>query len=164
MKKVLLFAMLTIFEIALAIAYGFLLQDVIPIYICLPVAFLFPFTVVHIAFKNKKDIPMKVLEAVVISLLLVSVAATAFSFTNQIEGEFIDEYDVIVELVSGRGGVYADFTTPDGREGRVNLNDYRIIREDDDYVRVGDIIRVQEYKGVFNRSYYVFVGYTDYSG
>ena len=101
---------------------------------------------------------MKLIEILVLSLLAMSVFILVFSFGNQLRGEFIDEYDVIVEYVNGRGGGIAEFTTPQGKEGRVNLHDYRpIIFDDNNYVEVGDKIRVREYKGVFNQFYYVFV-------
>ena len=75
----------------------------------------------------------------------------------QCDAACVGEYDVIVEYVNGRGGGYADFTTPQGNEGSVDLHDYRLIIFDDDYVGVGDTIRVREYKGIFNELYYVFV-------
>ena len=158
MKKVCIYIILIIFEIALGISYGLLLQNIIPFGVCLLIAFFVPFLALSISFINKRDIYVKLIEILVLSLLAMSVFILVFSFGNQLRGEFIDEYDVIVEYVNGRGGGIAEFTTPQGKEGRVNLHDYRpIIFDDNNYVEVGDKIRVREYKGVFNQFYYVFV-------
>ena len=147
---------LIIFEIVLGFAYGFLLQNIIPAEVCLFVAFLVPFFVIAISFKNQRKVYVKMIETFVLSLLLMAVFIAVFFGVNQWRGEFIGEYDVIVEYVNGRGGGYADFTTPQGNEGRVDLHDYRPIIVDA-YVDVGDTIRVREYKGIFNELYYVFV-------
>ena len=147
---------LIIFEIVLGFAYGFLLQNIIPAEVCLFVAFLVPFFVISISSKSQREVYVKLIETSVLSLLLAAVFIAVFFGGNQFRGEFIGEYDVIVEYVNHRGGGYADFTTPQGNEGSVDLHDYRPIIVDD-YVDVGDTIRVREYKGIFNELYYVFV-------
>ena len=157
MKKIWIYFILIIFEIALGLAYGFLLQNTVPVEVCLFVAFLVPFFVISISSKSQREVYVKLIEVLVLSLLLMAVFIAVFFGGNQFRGEFIGEYDVIVEYVNGRGGGYADFTTPQGNEGSVDLHDYRPIIVDDDYVDVGDTIRVREYKGILNELYYVFV-------
>ena len=81
-----------------------------------------------------------------------------FSGINQLRGEFIGEYDVVVEDVYVKGGGSACCTTPQGEEGIVAFDDFRlIISDDDDVVEVGDTIKVRQYKGLFDKIYYVFV-------
>lgn len=157
MKKVWIYIILIIFEIALGLAYGFLLQNIIPIEVCLFIAFFVPFLSYLFLLKKQQDVYVKLIEVSVLSLLSMAVFITMFFGGNKLHGKFIDEYDVIVEYVNGKGGGYADFTTPQGNEGRVDLHDYRPIIVDDDYVDVGDTIRIREYKGLFNEFYYVFV-------
>ena len=157
MKKGWLFIVLIIFEIVLGLAYGFVLQNIVPVEICLIIAFFVPLFIVSTSFKKQRDVYVKFIEVLALSLLSMAVFIAVFFGGNQLRGEFIGEYDVIVEFVDGRGGGYADFTTPQGNEGSVDLHDYRPIIVDDDYVDVGDTIRVREYKGLFNEIYYVFV-------
>ncbi len=157
MKKVWIYIILIIFEITLGLAYGFLLQNTVPVEVCLFIAFLVPLFIISVSFKKQRDMYVRLIEVLVLSLLSMAVFIAVFFGGNQLRGEFIGEYDVIVECVNGRGGGYADFTTPQGDEGRVDLHDYRPIIVNDDYVDVGDTIRVREYKGLFNEVYYVFV-------
>ena len=157
MKKGWVYGLLIFFETVLGLSYGFLLQNIIPVEVCLFIAFLVPFFVIAISFKNQREVYVKMIETFFLSLLLMAVFIAVFFCGNQWRGEFIGEYDVIVEYVNGRGGGYAHFTTPQGNEGSVDLHDYRPIIGDDDYVDVGDTIRVREYKGIFNELYYVFV-------
>lgn len=164
MKKDWVYSILIIFEIVLGFAYGFLLQNIIPAEVCLFVAFLVPFFVISISSKsqrevyvNQREVYVKLIETSVLSLILAAVFIAVFFGGNQFRGEFIGEYDVIVEYVNGKGGGYADFTTPQGNKGSVDLHDYRPIIVDDDYVAVGDTIRVREYKGLFKELYYIFV-------
>ena len=157
MKKVWTYIILIIFEIALGLAYGFLLQNIIPVEICLFIAFLVPFFYHSCFLKKQRDMYVKLIEVLTLSLFSMAIFIGAFFGGNQLRGEFIGEYDVVVEYVNGKGGGYADFKTPQGEEGRVDLHDYRPIIIDDDYVDVGDTIRVRKYKGFFNEIYYVFV-------
>ena len=157
MKKWWVYIILIIFEMALVLAYGFLLQSVIPFGICLFIAFLVPLFIMFVSLKEQRDLYAKMIEALTFSLFSTAVFIGVFFCGNQLHRDFIDEYDVIVEYVNGRGGGYADFVTPQGDEGRVDLHDYRLVIVDHDYVDVGDTIRVREYKGLFNRLFYVFV-------
>ena len=157
MKKVWIYIILIIFEITLGLVYGFLLQNTIPVEVCLFIAFLVPFFTISVSLKKQRDMYVKLIEVLALSLFSMAVFIAVFFGGNQLRGEFIGEYDVIVEYVNGKGGGYADFKTPQGEEGSVDLHDYRPIIIDDDYVDVGDTIRVREYKGLFNEIYYVFV-------
>ena len=157
MKKVWVFIVLTFVETALGVVYGFLLQNIIPVEVCLFVAFFIPFFIIFVFSKSQREVYVKLAETFVLSLLLAAVFIAVFFGGNQLRREFVGEYDVIVEYVNGRGGGYADFITPQGNEARVDLHDYRLIILGDDYVDVGDTIRVREYKGLFNELYYVFV-------
>lgn len=156
MRKSYVYIILAVFEIALALSYGFILQNAVPLVFCVMVAFTTPIFVLHLCSKERRNISAKWKELLTASLLLMSVFSTVFFGINELHGEFIGEYDVIVEYVNGRGGGYAEFTTPQGRAGSVDLNDYRILIIDDS-VEIGDTIRVREYKGFFNKYYYRFV-------
>ena len=157
MKKSWIYIVLAVFEMAFGLAYGFLLQNVLTFEFCLIVAFIVPFTVLSISFKESRDTIVNWKKLLLLSLFLMLVFSFVFFKGNQLHGEFIDEYDVTVEYVNYRGGGYANFTTPQGKEGSVDLHDYRPIIIDDDRVDLGDKIRVREYKGIFNEYYYVFV-------
>ena len=114
MLKGWVFGLLIFFETVLGLSYGFLLQNIIPVEVCLFIAFLVPFFVIAISFKNQREVYVKMIETFVLSLLLMVVFIAVFFGGNQWRGEFIGEYDVIVEYVNHRGGGYADFTTPQG--------------------------------------------------
>lgn len=109
------------------------------------------------ASEKSKNIWIKLIEVLVLSLLSTALFMSIYICGNEVFGEYIDEYEVVVEFVDGRGGGYADFTTPQGAKGSVGLHDYRLVMDDDDHVAVGDTIRVREYKGLFKKLFYVFV-------
>jgi len=155
MKKTWIYIALIFFEIVLGFLYGLFLQSIVTGESYFFIAFCIPFTVLSILAK-KQDMFLKISETIFLSFLFFMVAVLVLHYGNQIHAEFMDEYDVVVEFVNGRGGGSAEFTTPNGEEGRVDLHDNRIIIMDDsDRVKVGDTIRVREYKGFFNRLYYV---------
>ena len=159
MKKTIIYVILALFEITLGLIYGFILKNIFSIEICLAIAFLVPFVLV-LAFSKKENDKMgaKFLKIFVIALVFAMVCGTIFISANAIKGEFIGEYEVVVESISGHGGGRAGFTSPYGTYEYVDLNDYRIILTDeDDYVDVGDTILVKEYKGIFDMHYYIFV-------
>ena len=158
MKKVWVYLVLIIYEILLGLAYGLLLKNFVSIEICIIAAFGVPFAVFFMSLKNKKGTIRDLSEMIFASLLLTAVAIGVFTYGNQLHGEFVGEYNVVVEYMKARGGGYAEFINPQGKEGRVDLNDYRpIIFDDEDCVDDGDTIRVREYKGVFDETYYVFI-------
>lgn len=157
MKKRWICIILIFFEIALAMAFGFLLQDIMPIELCFAIAFLVPLFVICVSSKKSENIWIKLIEVLVLSFLSMALFMSIYICGNEVYGEYIDEYEVVVEFVDGRGGGYADFTTPRGTKGSVGLHDYRLVMDDDDYVAVGDTIRVREYKGLFKKLFYVFV-------
>ena len=146
-----------VFGIASALVYGFFGQNVIPFAVCVMSTFLIPFLILFIRL-NKRDQHKKWLDIVALSLLSMAVFIVSFSGINQLRGEFIGEYDVVVEDVYVKGGGAACFTTPQAEEGIVEFDDFRlIISDDDDVVEVGDTIKVRQYKGLFDKIYYVFV-------
>ena len=159
MKKTIIYVILALFEITLGLTYGFLLRNVFSIEVCLVIAFLVPFIV--ILFFSRKDngkIGARFLKILVIALLFTMACCVIFIFANNIKGELIGEYEVIVEDISAKGGGSAGFISPHGTYEYVDLHDYRIILTDeDDYVDVGDTIRVREYMGIFDMNYYVFI-------
>ena len=159
MKKLYLYVILILFEIAFGLIYGFILQNVFSIETYLIIAFLIPFVLLTASSrKNQGKIIEKVIKILILSLLLTVLSFASYFFCNRTNGEFVDEYEVVVEYVGGRGGGSASFRTPNGEYGDVDLHDYRpILTDEDEYVSVGDIIRVQEYKGIFGMPYYVFV-------
>jgi|GEM_PF-2673652 len=158
MKKTYIYVTLVVFEIALGLAYGFLLQNIVPIDFCFAVAFTIPFTVLFISSKEKQDMITKCIETLILSLFLMLVFIAVFVGGNKLHGDFIAEYDVVVEQINGRGGGEAIFTTPQGDQESVELHDYRLIIFDKkDCVEIGDTIRVREYKGIFNKPFYDIV-------
>lgn len=158
-KNFLVYLSLVFFEIAFAFAYGFLLQNTISVEIAFLLAFCIPLIVLIAFSKNSQDkIKKKLLTALVISLLLGILFLGVLTLGNQLYGEFVAEYTVVVESVHGKGGSTAEFTAPDGDYASVDLHDYRIIlTEQDDYVTAGDVIKIQEYKGIFGQPFYKFV-------
>ena len=85
-----------------------------------------------------------------------------FDFTIQHFYDIIElkttRYVTKIEYVDGKGGGTASFPTPNGTYESVQLYDYRIVYTDEDaWGDVGDIMKVQEYKDIFDQSYYVFV-------
>jgi hypothetical protein len=108
--------------------------------------------------KNQEKIWGKLLRILVLALFLALLSFITFRLVNNTNGKLIGEYEVVVEAVYGRGGGTADFTSPYGTTESVELHDYRLIYfDEDDFVDVGDTIKVREYKGIFGVSYYVFV-------
>ena len=157
MSLLLTIVLLALSEIVLGCLYGFLLQNVIPYGLLLAVAYILPFTLLLIFWKNRRDkTVVNIVEAAVLSLLLCIVALSTYDAGNHLHAEMTAQYDVVVESVYGRGGGSAAFTTPDGHSAEVDLHDYRVVLTGD-YVEVGDTIRVQEYCGLFQQPYYVFV-------
>ena len=159
MKNTLVYVILFLSEIILGLTYGFLFRNVFPIEPYLAIAFLVPFIV--LVFSSRKDngkIRVRLLTILVVALLFAMECFLIFISVNNIKGEFIGEYEVIVEDRSGKGSGSAGFLSPHGTYEQVDLHDYRIIwTDEDDYVDVGDRIRVREYKGIFDMSFYVFV-------
>lgn len=159
MKNLYLYVILILFEIAVALTYGFILQNIISTETCLSIAFLVPF-ILLVAFskKDQEKIQVKVLKTLVVALFFALSSSLIFYSVNGLNGELIGEYEVIVENVSGKAGGSAGFISPYGTHQTVELHDYRpIYTDEDDYVAVGDTIKVREFKGIFGRSYYVFV-------
>jgi hypothetical protein len=157
-KKRVACLLLAVFEIALGVVYGFWLQGWMNTELFLFVAFVVPFTVFLLLYeKGKTENGVKIVEVFVLSVLSAILAFVTLSGGNRLVAHRIGEYEVVVEEIYGKGGGEAYFTTPDGAEGSVDLHDYRIWYTDaDDYVEVGDVIRVQEYRGLFDHSYFVF--------
>ena len=157
MSLLLIVVLMVLSEIVLGCLYGFLLQNVIPYELLLSVAYILPFTLLLIFWKNRRDkTVVKIVEIAVLSLLLCIVAPLTYDAGNHLCAEMTAQYDVVVESVYGHGGGRAEFTAPDGCSAEVDLHDYRVVLTDD-YVEVGDTIRVQEYRGLFKQPYYVFV-------
>lgn len=153
----LIIGLTVLLEIILGCLYGFWLQNAIPYELFLCVAYIFPFVLLLLLWKNRRDKTLvKIIEVAALSLLLCIVAPITYDVGNHLSSEMTAQYDVVVESVYGRGGGSATFTTPDGRSAEVDLHDYRVVLVDD-YVEVGDTIRVQEYCGLFQQPYYVFV-------
>ena len=159
MRKNIVYVLLTFFECILALTYGLFLQNIISVDFCMSIAFIVPCAVLCVFFKNeKKTIKEKLIKTIGISILCFLLFIAIFFSINRISGELVDEYVVAVERIDGRGGDTVYFTTPDGEYGEAELHNYGIIFPDeDDYVDVGDKIRVREYRGFLNTVFYVFV-------
>ena len=104
MKKFWIYITLTFFEILLGLTYGFFLQNIISVEICLFIAFFVPFFIISISLKNEQDLHIKIIEILFLSLLLMAVFMAVFLGGNQLRQDFFAEYDVTVEFVNGRLG------------------------------------------------------------
>ena len=87
--------------------------------------------------------------------LLVTVLAVAGSWAfyfhvNNLQSTFVAEYEATVNDVYYRGEGTAYFLNPDGEARAADLQDRRWVVTDDSYVKIGDTIRVREYKGLFD--------------
>ncbi len=161
MKKAWIYLSVTAFEMALGLVYGFWLQRLLPVAVWLAVAFLVPFAVFGLR-SQTRDSAARWVEVIAVSVLFAAVSPLTFSLGNRIGSTFVGEHDVVVEYVIGRGGGTATFTMPNGRVGEVELHDYRPVLSDDaNFVDVGDTIRVREYRGLFQLTYYTFVEETE---
>lgn len=157
MSLLLIIGLITLSEIVFGFLYGFWLQYLIPYELFLTVAFVIAVILFLSLWKHHHGKTMiKVVEIFALSMLLLVVAPITYDAGNRLSKEMITQYDVVVESVYGRGGGRAEFTAPDGCSAEVELHDYRVVLTDE-YVEVGDTIRVQEYRGLFKQPYYVFV-------
>ena len=158
MKRYWICIVLLLFEIILLIACSFMLQNILSVETCLNITFCVSFIVLFASLKDEQNKTSRLIETLSLSVLLTLISFGIFSYGNQLHGEYIEEYDVVVEYVNSRGGGHASFTTPDGKEETVELNDRRpVITNEDDCVNVGDTIKVQKYRGIFNKHYFIFV-------
>ena len=67
MKKRWICIILIFFEIALALAFGFWLQDMISLELCFAIAFLVPLFVISVSSKKSENIWIKLIEVLVLS-------------------------------------------------------------------------------------------------
>ena len=115
MSLLLIIGLITLSEIVFGFLYGFWLQNVIPYELLLSVAYILPFTILLIFWKNRRDkTVVKIVEIAVSSLLLCIVAPLTYDAGNHLCAEMTAQYDVVVESVYGGGGGRAEFTAPDG--------------------------------------------------
>ncbi len=99
----------------------------------------------------------KLLWVLIISLIMAGLSTLIYDEINRTTGELVAEYDVEVESCLYNNGGKAYFKAPDGQDASVRLNDYRIVKPDDGYVKEGDVITVREYVGLFRKNYFVLV-------
>ena len=98
-----IYIILFVFEITLALAYGFFFQNSMLDSFFFISAIIIPFTVLLISSK-KISMTTKCDKALILSLALMAVFVIAFNGVNRLDGYFINEYDVIVKWVTLRAG------------------------------------------------------------
>lgn len=99
----------------------------------------------------------KMLWVLILSLILAGLSTLLYDAINRASGEYVAEYDVEVESCLYNNGGKAYFKAPNGQDASVRLNDYRLIKQDDDFIIEGDVITVQEYVGLFRKTYFILV-------
>lgn len=85
-----------------------------------------------------------------VTVIAVMGSRVIYFYANSLQGTFVSEYDATVYDAYYRGGGRAYFLNPDGAERATDLHDHRLIVLDDNYVKIGDTIRVREYVGLFD--------------
>ena len=146
-------------ELAWIFCYGLLLNSFLHMGVFFFAAFGIPFCVSMIFYKKLpfNDKVNKMLWVLIVSLILAGLSTLLYDAINRASGEFVAEYEVEVESCLYNDGGKAYFTAPDGEDSSVRLNDYRVITQDDDYIKEGDIITVREYVGFFRKTFFVLV-------
>ena len=156
MKKAIKYIVLAAVEVAFAFIYGFFLQEQIPFLGFLVWAVIVPFIALMIqAFVSKKILGHEIVIILVYSVFFGILAIGTFEFGNKIYGEYVDEYCVEVEHI-GRDND-ARVRLPSGESATVRIDGKLFYFDESEYVDEGDMILVQEYKGLFGNSFYVFV-------
>ena len=140
------FLIFIVCELAWIFCYGLLLNSFLPMSVFFFAAFGIPFCVNMIFHKKLpfNDKVNKMLWVLIVSLILAGLSTLLYDAINRASGEFVAEYEVEVESCLYNNGGKAYFTAPDGEDSSVRLNDYRVITQDDDYIKEGDIITVRE--------------------
>ena len=146
-------------ELAWIFCYGLLLNSFLPMGVFFFAAFGIPFCVSMIFYKKLpfNDKVNKLLWVLICSLIFAGISTLVYDEINRTTGELVAEYDVEVESCRYNDGGKAYFKAPDGQDASVRLNDYRIVKPDDGYVKEGDIITVREYVGFFRKTFFVLV-------
>ena len=153
------FVVCIICELAWIFCYGAFLNSFLPMSVFFLAAFGIPFCVNMIFYKKLpfNDKVNKMLWVLIVSLILAGLSTLLYDAINCASGEFVAEYEVEVESCLYNNGGKAYFTTPDGKDSSVRLNDYRVIKQDDDYIKEEDVITVREYVGLFGKTFFVLV-------
>lgn len=159
MKRLYVYIIAVVFEILFAIFYGFFLQNIINLTDYIFLSFCFAFLILLISAKTENNnFKVKAIELLTLSFILCALSLAVFWTGNNARIQMVGEYDVIVEDTTYQNGGIAYFTNKKGHQGQVDLHDYRsITSENEDFIDIGDTIRVQEYAGLFGQTYYVFI-------
>lgn len=158
MKKFIILFSLILAEAVLGIVYGLSPQNRVSSLVTFAAGGAIAFGFLLTCALKKHKLKEIIVDVTVFSLIIGIIPFIFCTEVNQIDGKLVAEYTVTVERISGRGSGSASFYTPDGDYGTVNLHDHRImILDGEEFVDVGDKIKVQEYIGIFKKKYYVFV-------
>lgn len=157
--KMIVFLICIICELAWIFCYGLLLNSFMPMSVFFFAAFVIPFCVNMIFNKSLpfQDKVNKMLWVLILSLILAGLSTLLYDAINRASGEYVAEYEVEVESCLYNNGGKAYFKAPNGQDASVRLNDYRLIKQDDDFIIEGDVITVQEYVGLFRKTYFILV-------
>jgi hypothetical protein len=99
--------------------------------------------------KGAGKTPIIIAAAGVLVTVIAVVGSWAVYFhVNNLQSTFVAEYEATVNDVYYRGEGIAYFLNPDGEARAADLQDRRLVVTDDSYVKIGDTIRVREYKGL----------------
>ncbi|MBQ8523598.1 MAG: hypothetical protein IJ457_03135 [Clostridia bacterium] len=158
MKKFIILFSLILAEVLICIVYGLSPQNRSSTLVSFAVGAVIAFGVLLFCALKKHRISEIIVDVTVFSLIIGIIPFIFCTEVNQIDGKLVAEYTVTVERISGRGDGSVSFYTPDGNYGSADLNDHRImILDDEEFVDVGDTVKIREYIGIFKKKYYVFV-------
>lgn len=153
------FLICIICELAWIFCYGLLLNSFLPMGTFFFAAFGIAFCLNMLFYKKLpyKDKVNRMLWILICALVLAMLSSLLYDAINRASGEYVAEYEVEVESCLYNNGGKAYFKAPNGQDASVRLNDYRLIKQDDDLIIEGDVITVQEYVGLFRETYFVLV-------
>jgi len=158
MKKVIILISLILAEVVIGIIYGLSPQNKVSTLLFYGLGAVAAFCIFLIFLLKNHRFSEIFIDITVFSLILGLIPFFFSSDINELGGKFVAEHTVTVDKISGRADGTASFYTPDGSYATVDLHDYRIIILDgEEFVDVGDTIKVCEYVGLFKQKYYVFV-------
>lgn len=158
MRKTIKYIILAAIEIAFAFIYGLFLQEYMTILAFLIWAVSIPFiSLIVQAFVSKKVLGHEILMILISSVLLGVLAIGAFQVGNKLYGEYVGEYEVTVEYISGRHNESVTVRLPNGETAIVNVESKLIYIDESEYVDEDDVILIREWKGLFGTPFYVFV-------
>ena len=103
---------------------------------------------------NKLKKTFDYIEMIVFSFVIIGILILFYFSVNKVKSHSIKEYDTVITDVHYKFTGTAWFTDPDDEEQSADLNDWRIIY-DENTIQVGDEVHIIEKKGFFDISYFI---------